>query len=96
MWKTQPSALVCGLPAARPLDDALACLCCSEAEKIRRGKPTLKPWEEVRDKAIGVEGQDLPPDGGTGLSTAAGAAGPAATPTDGATETAAANIAAKQ
>ncbi|KAL4437978.1 hypothetical protein ABPG77_004199 [Micractinium sp. CCAP 211/92] len=99
--------LALGVPMPPPFDRILKRISCNqvrkifedvkrEAEKIRRGKPTLKPWEEVRDKAIGEEGQDLPPDGGTGLSTAAGAAGPAATPTDGATETAAANIAAKQ
>lgn len=48
-------------------------LCCSEAENIRRGKPTLRPWEEVRDKAFGEEGEALRPESGSGLTAAAGA-----------------------
>lgn len=44
-----------------------------EAENIRRGKPTLRPWEEVRDKAFGEEGEALRPESGSGLTAAAGA-----------------------
>jgi hypothetical protein len=30
---------------------------CREADNVKHGKPTLCPWQEVKDKQIGVEGQ---------------------------------------